>query len=103
MHITLKDTDEQLRQKIEKILSGNVTAPLQVATIWSRLAHPHRSPGSFHVPDISPQDRGRSQDIIWDLIIEGYLRPGGGDGQNNEMPFFHVTAKGKEYFAKSFS
>jgi len=103
MHITLKDTDEQLRQKIEKILSGRVSEPIQVATVWSRLARPHHTPGSPHVPDLSPQDRGRSQDIIWDLIIEGHLRPGGGDGQNNEMPFFHITPKGREYFAKSSS
>lgn len=44
---------------------------------------------------LSNYDYGRVQSILWDLIIEGIVRPGLGDGMNNELPFFHVTERGK--------
>lgn len=34
-------------------------------------------------------------DIIWDLIIEGVIRPGLGDGLNNGLPWYHVSEYGK--------
>ena len=34
-------------------------------------------------------------EILWDLIIEGVLRPGLGDGMNSDLPFLHVTERGK--------
>jgi hypothetical protein len=44
---------------------------------------------------LSDRDYGRVQDILWDLIIEGIVRPGLGDGANDSFPFFHVTEWGK--------
>ena len=44
---------------------------------------------------LSKADQARTQNILWDLIIEGILRPGLNDGQNNNLPFFHVTKYGK--------
>lgn len=41
-------------------------------------------------------DCARVQNLLWDLIIEGIIRPGLNDGTNNDLPFFHVTDKGKE-------
>ena len=41
-------------------------------------------------------DCARVQNILWDLIIEGIIRPGLNDGTNNDLPFFHVTEKGDE-------
>lgn len=43
------------------------------------------------------QDAATFLDIMWDLIIEGVIRPGiGKDGGNADLPFFHVTEYGKE-------
>ena len=35
------------------------------------------------------------EDIIWDLIIEGLVRPGLEDGVNKGLPWFHVSEYGK--------
>lgn len=38
------------------------------------------------------------EEIIWDLIIEGLVRPGLGDGSsNNGMPWYHVSKYGKTF------
>src|SRR5262249_39017414 len=37
--------------------------------------------------------------IVWDLIVEGALRPGVGDGDHEGFPFIHVTEFGKERIA----
>ena len=34
-------------------------------------------------------------DIVWDLIIEGILRPGAGNDQTFDLPRFHLTHYGK--------
>ena len=70
-------------------------------------AHPsaHRHGGygmqpiSFggYSPVLTGRDYGRVQSIIWDLIIEGVVRPGLADGTNNNLPFFHVTERGKHW------
>ncbi|WP_216595779.1 hypothetical protein [Myxosarcina sp. GI1] len=36
-----------------------------------------------------------TEDIIWDLVIEGLVRPGLGDGINNGLPWFHLSEHGK--------
>ena len=48
-------------------------------------------------------DCARVQNILWDLIIEGIIRPGLNDGTNNDLPFFHVTEKGKEILNSGIS
>ena len=47
----------------------------------------------------SRHDEARVWSIIWDLIIEGIVRPGLDDGTNNELPFYHVTEYGKSAIA----
>jgi hypothetical protein len=44
---------------------------------------------------LSDPDYSRALDIMWDLIIEGVVRPGTTQGEVN-FPFFHVTEFGKE-------
>jgi hypothetical protein len=44
---------------------------------------------------LSRHDQARVQNILWDLIIEGIVRPGSFDGVNNNLPFFHVTEYGR--------
>jgi hypothetical protein len=45
---------------------------------------------------LSGTDFARVQSIMWDLIIEGIVRPGLNEGMNNNLPFFHVTEWGKK-------
>lgn len=45
---------------------------------------------------LSGTDFARLQSIMWDLIIEGIVRPGLNEGVNNNLPFFHVTEWGKK-------
>jgi hypothetical protein len=35
------------------------------------------------------------EDIIWDLITEGIVRPGLGNGLNNGLPWYHISEYGK--------
>jgi hypothetical protein len=45
---------------------------------------------------LQPRDRGRIQDVFWDLLIERVLHVGLGDGMNNDLPFFHKSEYGKQ-------
>ncbi len=54
-------------------------------------------PGRHSAYFMDKHDVARAQDIFWDLIIEGIIRPGlGKDGGNSDLPFFHVTEYGQE-------
>jgi hypothetical protein len=44
---------------------------------------------------LSRNDQARVQDIFWDMLIEGVVRPGLGDGTNCDLPHFHVTDRGR--------
>lgn len=52
---------------------------------------------------LSNKDKGRVQSIFWDLIIEGIIRPGLSDGMNNNLPFFHLTDRGKQVKAEGMA
>ena len=52
---------------------------------------------------LEKEDTARVQNILWDLIIEGIIRPGLGDGTNNDLPFFHVTEKGEQILSSGIS
>lgn len=45
---------------------------------------------------LSPRDLSRTQDVFWDLMIEGIARPGLTDGANMELPHFHLTDWGEQ-------
>lgn len=54
-------------------------------------------PGRNAMYFLDQHDVARAQDIFWDFIIEGVIRPGLGQGSgNSDLPFFHVTDYGKE-------
>jgi hypothetical protein len=44
---------------------------------------------------LSEKDFVRSCDIIWDLIIEGVVRPGPLDGGTQSLPHFHLSEYGR--------
>jgi hypothetical protein len=47
-------------------------------------------------PELFPRLKGPASDIVWDLIIEGILRPGTGpSGTEFDLPYIHVTEFGK--------
>jgi hypothetical protein len=51
---------------------------------------------------LSRSDQSKVQDIFWDLLIEGVVRPGLGDGSgNNDLPHFHVTDRGRVALSES--
>jgi hypothetical protein len=50
-------------------------------------------------PNAGRENAARVQSILWDLLIEGIVRPGLNDGLNNNLPFFHVTDFGRHVFA----
>ncbi|MGO8900777.1 MAG: hypothetical protein ACLQU5_20860 [Isosphaeraceae bacterium] len=110
MSINLNLDDAALRKKVEEILAQ--TPSTQVASIGSIIAqeiqNSQRTSSGYGYtaissgsPQLSFRELGRIHDIIWDLIIDGHVRPGLGDGQNNNVPFLHVTAKGTKYFQSS--
>jgi hypothetical protein len=51
--------------------------------------------GGYGQRAISDRDFNRVQTLMWDLLIEGIIRPGLNDGANPELPFFHVTEWGQ--------
>ena len=51
-----------------------------------------------HAPSayrLTSRDYGKACEVIWDLIIEGIVRPGPVDS-GESLPFFHVTDYGRE-------
>src|ERR1039458_3024960 len=44
---------------------------------------------------LADKDKARVQSILWDLIVEGIVRPGLNDGMNDGWPFYHVTEFGQ--------
>jgi hypothetical protein len=107
MSIPLNFDDDELRKTMERIIAQQGDS--QFLILCSAIAQTDRkSPSgaaeyglhqfSYGTPQLSPHDCGRVHDIIWDLIIEGYIRPGLGDGQNNDLPHYHITKKGKVHF-----
>ena len=81
------------------------TQPLELNTLnegvgevaLRRGATPVRSFEVYSRPDpaLSDKDFRSSCEIIWDLIIEGVVRPASLSGEQN-MPRFHVTDRGRE-------
>jgi hypothetical protein len=48
------------------------------------------------VEHITQRDVNRVTNVIWDMIIEGLVRPGTGDGRQCDFPFLHLTERGRE-------
>jgi hypothetical protein len=103
-------TDDQLRSLVIEFLAQfPESEPLQLATLKGEIGGmvakrglggipPQKGgPPSYFPPALDLPDSVfvRCCDIVWDLIIEGVLRPGDlGDSRN--LPQFHVTLRGRE-------
>lgn len=99
----LVDNDDELRELILEALKD--FDKKQVTDLYNKIAEialekkllesksSYSFGGSIYLDKL---DEARIQDIVWDLIIEGILRPGLGDGNNNNLPFYHLTKKGRD-------
>lgn len=50
---------------------------------------------SGRMPELHTNVRGPVWDIVWDLVIEGIVRPGLGNREPYDFPYLHVTEYGK--------
>jgi hypothetical protein len=79
----------------------------QIASLYANIARlaiqkgiapAHANSGTIYgTPqyELSQKYKSWIEDIIWDLIIEGVVRPGLGDTINNGLPWYHVLEYGK--------
>ena len=68
------------------------------SSVQQNVIGPRYSDTGFMVGEqnLSGYDKGRVQDILFDLFVEGIARPGFGDGMNDGLPFYHVTEWGRQ-------
>jgi hypothetical protein len=109
--ISLELTTEQLRtvviETLRKMpspeLSQLKSAVASTAAAMGLYSNPEESVqnntrvvrhGFQSTPLLSGNDYGKVLEIIWDLIIEGIIRPGLGDASNHDFPWIHVTEWG---------
>jgi hypothetical protein len=58
---------------------------------------------SHGIPELHPNLRAPIWRIVWDLIVEGVIRPGKGTSDPFELPYIHVTEHGKTAIAGSIT
>jgi len=109
----LRMSSEAMRSLVLEHLSRNIDGPHQFNDLYSSIANLavehgfHDAPKSDPIgaryggsaPDsyyLSQLDCTRAGEVIWDLIIEGVLRPGTTTG-DPALPFFHLTEYGREH------
>ena len=79
VHVLFERMARELRKRGTKIDQGH--------NAWQENRHGHLS--------LHPYVREWAQDIVWDLIIEGVLRPGY-DDRSPDYPAIHLTEHGRE-------
>jgi hypothetical protein len=103
---------EQLRSLVIQHLAQPTRDPRQLNDLYGGVAKlavdqhgiiPHREGQTGIIQlmhgsgvRLTEKDCGRVASIIWDLIIEGVVRPGKENGGDAQLPFFYVTDFGKE-------
>jgi len=103
---------EQMRSLVMQFLAQPSRDPRQLNDLYGGVARlaveqhgivPHRE-GRTGIIELmhgsgvrlTEKDCGRVASIIWDLIIEGVVRPGNENGGDAQLPSFYVTDFGKE-------
>lgn len=97
---------EQLRSLVIESLGSSGGG--QVTSLYTNMARlvvqrgiapdPYANSGTTYMNpqyEIPQKYKSWIEDIIWDLIIEGIVRPGLGDGLNNGLPWYHVSEYGR--------
>jgi hypothetical protein len=91
----------QLRGMVEQFISKNPAAQVGAVAgyianqVENRDAERRGAPGNYVNAQLADADYGRVRDIIWDLIVEGIVRPGLLTRHEADLPWFHVTEKGR--------
>jgi hypothetical protein len=110
---------EQMRSLVIQFLAQPNRDPRQLNDLYggvARLAvdqhgivpHPEGQTGIIQLMynsgvRLTEKDCGRVISIIWDLIIEGVVRPGNENGGDAQFPHFYVTEFGKERIKDSLT
>ncbi|HEY9909139.1 MAG TPA: hypothetical protein V6D18_16210 [Thermosynechococcaceae cyanobacterium] len=97
---------EQLRSLVVESLGSSDGG--QVTSLYINMAelvvqkgiapNPYANSGTTYINpqyDLPQKYKSWIEDIIWDLIIEGVVRPGLQNGLNNGLPWYHVSEYGR--------
>lgn len=91
-----------LNQMPEDQFAHLYAAVARTAAVERKLVPDPNKAGDRHAYyALASKDAARVQDVVWDLIIEGVLRPGLRDGANDNLPFYHLTELGKAAVAST--
>lgn len=91
----------QLRGMVERFIAQNPATQVEAVAGYianqaeNRDAERRGAPGNYVNAQLADADYGRVRDIIWDLIVEGIVRPGLLTRTESDLPWFHVTEKGR--------
>jgi len=108
--VRLEISYEQTRSLMIEILRNSGKG--QISSLYTNIArlavekeiapNPYTNSAIINPSYELPQKyRSWIEDIIWDLITEGIVRPGlgVGDSYDNGLPFYHVSEHGKSFLA----
>ena len=101
--IKLDTSYEQTRALVIEVLKSSSSG--QITSLYSNVAKLAVRKGIVENPaganflnptyELSSKYKIWIEDILWDLITEGLVRPGLGDGLNQGLPWYHVSEYGK--------
>lgn len=100
---------EELRslmlEALRKKASGSIS---ELHMVMAEMALARRPQPASHTPNrpgvympfrgdesLTHEDRWRANDVFWDLMIEGVVRPGF-NALNQDLPWYHLTEMGRE-------
>lgn len=78
---------EHLLREVAEIAKARALKVTSTVNAW------HDSGG---LPELHANVRAPVWDIVWDLVIEGIVRPGTAKGDQNQFPYLHITEYGKK-------
>ncbi|AFY61450.1 hypothetical protein [Synechococcus sp. PCC 6312] len=101
--IKLDTSYEQTRALVIEVLKSSISG--QITSLYSNVANlavqkgivKNPAEANFLNPTYKLPEKYKTwiEDIIWDLIMEGLVRPGLGDALNPGLPWYHVSEYGK--------
>jgi hypothetical protein len=98
-HPSSKISYDQLRSLVIEYISQAQDDPtLQLNNLREGVGYVAATHGLLEhgCSQLSQRDHRRSCDIIWDLIVDGIVRPGDPGNAEAVFPWFHVTERGRE-------
>lgn len=117
MHLDMNVTNEQMRVLVLEFLKhersesytphqqsdlvthiGTLAVKLGMvkATPKAGFSGPKRTMYGVEEEYLDQRDVSRATNVLWDLIVEGIVRPGTGDGRAYDFPNIHLTEYGRQ-------